>query len=363
MTKHIDTNLLQIGQEFKNYPHLCHTLDIEVAKGGRNSKLQKQDLKRYFNWETEGRKITITEIYDTQKEKIDGRSNSNKEYNTIYGDFLDKILIDYIQNIENNTIHLTLNNIAIITNMVNENYQIAISNRALFSKYAKDKLNIHNESSIRNSFYNIRNIIRPAINSSIGRLARKGYIESRYGYIIAYKPTSKNQKEEDFVSTRMANTEEIKDINKIEKQVLRQYNVSTTKELNVDLLREYYDKVNTEIKMLFPNADKIFKGYEIIKFHSMNQVDTKDEDLEISKKTLNEIVLNRVSERFQKDVRKVTNRINKESNRTEYFGTVPPIFLKPYECEIIDESYILNGMIIVNCLVNASAVGIIEKNN
>src|SRR3712207_8896230 len=74
----MDINNLKVGEEFKNYKALCNKLNIVVANGGRNLKLQKQELKRYFDWITESRKIIITEIYPETKPKVDNRKNNGK---------------------------------------------------------------------------------------------------------------------------------------------------------------------------------------------------------------------------------------------------------------------------------------------
>ena len=63
---------LYVGQEFKNYKVLCEFMEEKPKKS--NSKLaQLKEWERYFSFERIGQKITITEIYDIPKDKIDNR--------------------------------------------------------------------------------------------------------------------------------------------------------------------------------------------------------------------------------------------------------------------------------------------------
>lgn len=66
---------LIVGQTFKNWIVLCQTLK-QIPKKGNSKKSQVKEFKKYFDWEQQGQKLTITEIYDTPKEKIDNRGKS-----------------------------------------------------------------------------------------------------------------------------------------------------------------------------------------------------------------------------------------------------------------------------------------------
>ena len=74
------TSKLNTNQTFKNYKALCECLN-EPVKNGCAKKAQLKEWERYFSFEKNGQKITITEIFDTPKGKVDNRIN-NGGYNT-----------------------------------------------------------------------------------------------------------------------------------------------------------------------------------------------------------------------------------------------------------------------------------------
>lgn len=72
-------NNLKVGTTYKNWKELCATLEVEARTQG-HKRHQEKEFKRYFNWEKQGQKITITEIFETPKDKEDGRKmNTFKE--------------------------------------------------------------------------------------------------------------------------------------------------------------------------------------------------------------------------------------------------------------------------------------------
>ena len=56
------------GHTYKNWADLCKTLEVEPRPSGKARKPQEKEFKRYFNWEKNGHKITITEIYEVPLE-------------------------------------------------------------------------------------------------------------------------------------------------------------------------------------------------------------------------------------------------------------------------------------------------------
>lgn len=71
----MNINNIKVGDTYKNWKALCEALGVEPKSASYKAK-QERDFKQYFNWEKQGQKITITEIYDTPKEREDGRGKS-----------------------------------------------------------------------------------------------------------------------------------------------------------------------------------------------------------------------------------------------------------------------------------------------
>ena len=78
----MNINNLKVGNNYKNWKELCVEVGIE-AKTGRSKKFQEKEFERYFSWTKQGQKITIVEIYDTPKEKEDGRKMNGKHENSV----------------------------------------------------------------------------------------------------------------------------------------------------------------------------------------------------------------------------------------------------------------------------------------
>ena len=57
---------------YKNYKVICEVLGVEPKKGD-SKKAQLKVFKQYFNWENQGQKWIVTEIYEQPQEKQDGR--------------------------------------------------------------------------------------------------------------------------------------------------------------------------------------------------------------------------------------------------------------------------------------------------
>ena len=76
--KEIVKHTLAIGQIHKNYKAICQVLGQEVKKDN-SKKSQLKTWKQYFNWETQGQKWIITEIYDEVQEREDGRKENGKQ--------------------------------------------------------------------------------------------------------------------------------------------------------------------------------------------------------------------------------------------------------------------------------------------
>ena len=87
----MDISSLEVGQIIKNYKVLCEILEI-TPSAGNTKKAQFKELERYINYEKQGQKFIVKEIYNEIKEKVDMRSvikEDDKRHdgnNNIYGE-------------------------------------------------------------------------------------------------------------------------------------------------------------------------------------------------------------------------------------------------------------------------------------
>ena len=77
----INIDNLKVGNNYKNWGSLCEVLGVEPKSQG-HKRHQEKEFKRYFSWTKQGQKITITEIYDEPKEKVDRRKDNGKDPNS-----------------------------------------------------------------------------------------------------------------------------------------------------------------------------------------------------------------------------------------------------------------------------------------
>lgn len=97
----IEKNVINIhvGETFKSENSLIKILlELKQISGGRNKQLYVNYIKQYLDYEKTGRnsfEIIITEIYDTKKEKPDGRENNKGGNNHKYIDYIVPLMQDY----------------------------------------------------------------------------------------------------------------------------------------------------------------------------------------------------------------------------------------------------------------------------
>ena len=114
----IDTSTLVVGMVIKNYKELCKILN-EEAKTGKAKQLQLKNWKRYFDWEKDGQKFIIVDIYDTPLPKEDLRRKGN---NSIYKNYIELILLQYLSKQEGYRKTFTKRNWLELLGMINSKY-------------------------------------------------------------------------------------------------------------------------------------------------------------------------------------------------------------------------------------------------
>lgn len=328
----MNIKVIKVGMEFKNYTNLCKTIGIEVAKGGRNLKLQKEELERFFSWQVEGRKITITEIYPEPKEKIDnrGKSEGSRNNNSVYMKHIDPILIDYFIDIDNDVTYSTINQLAEIAGITNGNYRKLKDNKNEFLNYLKENEGVKNDTALNNVFYSIQDILRPMISSSLNRLKKQGIIEYEYNYIFSKE-----------LRVKLATEEEVKIIKECEENILYELGIQKADIISNDTLRkEYYKKVNTLVYERIKDIDFYYMGYKIT-IKSKSKSDLKD--IKEHKEELNFIVKERVENRNIRNKEKIENK-----NKEIVFGS--QIF-RDYEEDMLKENYLLDTKVIISYLL------------
>ena len=214
---------------YKNFRELCEELNWKVGTG-KQKKLQLEELSRLCNWHKEGNKIVIDEIFEVAKEKVDGRANNKntghstkstreddgrKNKNSIYKE-LDDIILNYLYcHTSDDTVNMTKNQL-----VRKCEFDISIQDNNEYSKETiNDVLDVY------------KSILTHAVDSSLKRLEKKGFINYKYTFMVHYEGI-----------WRLATDEEEMKIKEVEEQVKEEMKIKNVFLLDEQMQMIYYNK-------------------------------------------------------------------------------------------------------------------------
>ena len=119
----MQVNNLIVGQSYK-YKELCELIGIE-PKTGNTKNSQLKELATVVNYEKNGVRFLIKEIYREKKEKMDKRRNGN---NNVFTDDFRNLMIYMLHKNRTESMLMSKGAMYKAMNLVNENYLIARSN-------------------------------------------------------------------------------------------------------------------------------------------------------------------------------------------------------------------------------------------
>lgn len=119
----MEVSNLQVGQEYK-YKELCELIGIEPKTGNTKIK-QLKELATLINYEKNGVRFLIKEIYEEVKEKIDKRKEGN---NTVFADDFRNLMIYMLHKNRTESMLMSKGAMYKAMNLVNENYLLARNN-------------------------------------------------------------------------------------------------------------------------------------------------------------------------------------------------------------------------------------------
>ena len=237
LERDIDTSTLVIGMTIKNYKELCTILN-EEAKTGKAKQLQLKNWKRYFDWEKDGQKFIIVDIYDTPLPKEDLRRKGN---NSIYKNYIELILLQYLSKQEGYRKTFTKRNWLELLGMINSKY----------GKEPKMKLKqldyCINDQEITLFYIRSNKKLERVLHDALSNLQREKLIIVEYETVIV--SVDERGKEHRFI----ANDYQKKKILQTERYILK--NVMQYKNMFYVYIKnksnEYYNKVNEKLYELY----------------------------------------------------------------------------------------------------------------
>lgn len=233
----IDTSKLVIGMVVKNYKELCNLFGEEL-KTGKAKQLQLKNWKRYFDWEKDGQKFIIVDIYDTPLPKKDLRRKGN---NSIYKNYIELILLQYLSKQEGYRKTFTKRNWLELLGMINSKY----------GKEPKIKLKqidyCINDQEITLFYIRSNKKLERVLHDALSNLQREKLIIVEYETVIV--SIDERGKEHRFI----ANDYQKKKILQTERYILK--NVMQYKNMFYVYIKnksnEYYNIVNEKLHELY----------------------------------------------------------------------------------------------------------------
>ena len=356
---------LHIGKIIKNYKFMCLLLNQEEKKGGRNKKLQFEQWQQYFNWEKQGQKFVITEIYEEPIIKIDNQGNN------IYNVYIEKLMLDLLvqkyQTSNEKRIYLSRDQMLQALNMVNINYH--------YIKYnAKDTANyIKVDADNIKEFYDINNRnLNNAVERTLNKLSNRFLVNWQFVQTVAVKEEEEevyNWSKKEYKSKEIHRdaTDEEREIILIYEKIIAD-EMGFEKKSDIFLCGKYLEFTNRVCDRLQNNGINIlyyYKSYDVV-FHKdvvkeldkINKYLLDYEERKNVKITLNGIVSNQIEK-------------NTKNRHEEAKEELPPIMgkrrINKYDykqMELIrraDKNYIIETEKIVDAVISHKMKNLVDS--
>ena len=286
---------LSIGSVIKNYKELCGILEEKVLDG-KSRRLQIENWKRYFDFERQGNKYIIKEIYPTPLPKDFSK-------NDVYTKYVQVILTRCLK--ETHKRYFTTTDLLKLFGFVNDNW----GNLDLLNDYCKESLCSPKQATYYyNQLYmHVMSYCTTAFKRCLNRLSQRKY--------ILY--------EEVFVQNING---EIRELTNKEKQTYTDISYALKREMGIKLINiynaeRYYSELNERLKEV--GLENVYKTFHI--FPAKNGI---NEAVEISIQEFNDAKLNvndtsleqmkkYVDIDINKDINKLTDKYNKIYDKSD----------------------------------------------
>lgn len=375
----IKLNNISEGQIFKNYKELCLALG-EKVKTGNGKKSQLKEIERYIEYEKEGNKFVIKEVYSKPKDKTDKRNTSGniapyiKDAELLLIDLMlcsngelmlpNSALMQALKFVNHNYSKyygynrpLLANGLNIDIEHVNDYYNNVnsslVSNlKTVINRLEKKKLLIHKEVimikviELASTNYNEYGNLKLYIDSSIDHNG----IER-----TTYKPAPIQTKE----TYREATTDEIRSILRVQRETMLQLGFNKDDKYNVlykEGLTFKFNKIVNERLLKELNILRSFKSHHLI----FNNDHLEDERTYLLDDIEKELIHNNVSYEIRKRIMDNARNRSNDASKTliEYMNKNKKVnhrLLSRSSTSYINSYELLNTFLIDNNLTSQQA--------
>lgn len=287
----MDLTNLKVGMNIKNYKEMCDILK-EESTTGKSKQLQLERWLRYFDYEKDGHKFVIKEIYDTPLPE-------DFSTNDIYSKYIQTILTKYLK--EKGSGEFTMTQLLKLCGFVNENW----NNLTLLHKYIENKDITYAQAIYyyNQLCYHVYTYCNKALVRCLDRLYKRGFL--RWNKVLYIRKDN---------DTHIASKEETKKYLDVTMKVREEMNIKYVNLYNRD---EYYRKVDS----LLEEKYKWNKAYEVIQIiYAPSYIDSMIKESEDEyRKALLEVndhclmqMYKYVDVDIENDIKKLANRMNED---------------------------------------------------
>ena len=330
---YVDVKKLKEGMVVRNYKEMC-TLLGESIEAGNSRKAQLKKWQRYFNYEKDGHKFIITEIYPEPLEKEAKRGNR-----AIYVDYIELLLMNYLSKKEGYTHTFTTNELYFNLAFINNNYL----------EYKKYGSRIKVLEDLKNT---------PVTHFDISKFDARVYLKFKSILFSALKSMRSRRllefEEQYYISKNkdgdevheVATDEEIEQILAVEKCVLSMMGFSKINNVYLAFKgKEFKEKVS-EILLEKYNWNYAYKKYKVIFLGEEIKNTIPIAEVNLQKKILNSKIIDAVDReaetQYKNNQKKIKDAFNKFLEDNDMWGTVCTLedFKKQTDLFVYDENYV-----------------------
>lgn len=284
--KTINTSKIAVG-DCITYKKMCNLLGIETYTG-KQKQLQLEMLQRYFDYNKDGTKYIITEIYDEPLPK---------EYkypaNALYIQYIECILLQYLSLQKGNHTYISSQRLWLQLGMINDKF--IEKGETLDTR--KELLELSSEmtnNDIYDFYKRCRSKLSDILNKSLESLSKRYLIKYNKTYMIIKKDING---ERDICEE--ATIDEIEEILKVERETLEEYGLQNEQQVFLmNLTVKFYKTLNRKCNERY-GWEKVFKCYHII-YNTKNVIEALPADkIALQKSTLNSKIITSINTQAQ----------------------------------------------------------------
>jgi len=309
---------LEVGRTYKSYKELCEVLGIEV-KTSNSKKAQIKEMERYFNFSNgNGHKLIVNQIYNVPLPP----SNNI----TSYAPMIERLLLHILvtQSDSNNRLYIRKNQLLELLNMINKRYgQMKWKQLQLMKEY-----NIPRDTIV--DFYTTSDdTMKRNIEAALKSLKNQSLIQWSYVFSVCKLDTSAERNYEDdllievgesfneygdivknynlnsvkiYKEHREATDEETKAILRYQRQVLKEYGLTSLDEVfKIGKAGEFYKKVykklqdNYNIEFYYDSLSIIFNHDHVTEtYNTIEHFIIEDGVRELLESNVNSEIINKL---------------------------------------------------------------------